>query len=125
MIIQKIQIGQIGEKAAIDFLIRKGYQIVEQNFRNKLGEIDIIAYDGCVMCFIEVKTRNSDVFGSPFESVTYPKQRKIGQVAQSYLKLRGHNEVRARFDVVAVYVDGKQCRSVELIKNAFEMTGTY
>ena len=125
MTIQKIQLGQIGEKAAVDFLTRKGYKIVEQNFRNKIGEIDIIAYDNDMMCFIEVKTRNSDIFGSPLESVTLSKQRKIARVALSYLKFKGHSEVRARFDVVAVYLDGEQCRSVDVIKNAFEISESY
>ena len=125
MVIQKIQLGRAGEKAAVDFLTRNGYQIAEQNFRNKFGEIDIIAYDGDVTCFIEVKTRNSDVFGSPLESVTLSKQRKIGQVALSYLKSKGNSEVKARFDVVAVCLNGGQCRSVDLIKDAFDMNESY
>jgi putative endonuclease len=125
MAIQKIQLGQAGEKAAVDFLTRHGYQITEQNFRNKLGEIDIIAYDGEVLCFVEVKTRNSDVFGSPLESVTLSKQRKICHVALSYLKSKGNSEAKARFDVVAVYLDGERCRKVDLIKDAFDMNGLY
>ena len=69
MTIQKIKLGQIGEEAAVIYLKRQGYRIVEQNFRNQLGEIDIIAYEGDTLCFIEVKTRNSDIFGSPFELI--------------------------------------------------------
>jgi len=91
--IQKIQLGQIGEEAAVTFLKQQGYQIVEQNFRNQLGEIDIVAYEGDTICFVEVKTRRSDIFGSPFESVTPAKQRKIAQVALSYLKFKGKSDV--------------------------------
>ncbi len=117
---QKINLGQMGEDAACNFLKRQGYRIVERNFRNNLGEIDIIARDHDIVCFIEVKTRNSNFFGSPFESVTSAKQRKITQVAQSYLKFKGSDDVRARFDVVAVYLEGDRCQSVEVIKDAFE-----
>lgn len=120
MTIQKVQLGQIGEEAAVTFLKRQGYKIIEQNFRNQLGEIDIIAADGDVLCFIEVKTRNSDLFGSPFESVTVAKQRKITRVALSYLKYKGKSNAKARFDVIAILVNGEECQSIEIIKNAFD-----
>jgi len=120
MTLHKIHLGQIGEEAAISFLEKQGYKIVEQNFRNQLGEIDIIANDGDTICFIEVKTRNSDIFGSPFESVTVAKQRKIARVALSYLKVTGKHDEKARFDVIAVFVEGERCQNVEIIKNAFE-----
>jgi putative endonuclease len=120
MTIQKALLGQIGEEAAVAYLKRQGYRIVEQNFRNQLGEIDIIAADGDTVCFIEVKTRNSDLFGTPFESVTKAKQRKIGQVALSYLKYKGKSDDEVRFDVISICVKGDQCQSIELLKNAFE-----
>ena len=122
MAIQKKQLGQMGEEAAVGFLTRQGYRIIERNFRNKLGEVDIIAYDGDIMCFVEVKTRNSDVFGSPLESVTLIKQKKICRVALSYLKFKGHYDVKSRFDVVAVYSEGERCSSIDLIKDAFEIS---
>ncbi|MCK5013529.1 MAG: YraN family protein [Candidatus Omnitrophica bacterium] len=120
MTIQKIQLGQIGEDAAIAFLERQGYHVLERNFRNKLGEIDIVAKDGDTICFIEVKTRKTDAFGSPFESVTKAKQRKIIFVALSYLKSQGREEANVRFDVVSVILGDEEDPQVEIIKNAFE-----
>ncbi len=120
MTIQKVQLGQIGEEAAVAFLKQQGYEIIEQNFRNQLGEIDIIAYDGDHLCFVEVKTRNSDLFGSAFEAVPPAKQKKIGRVALSYLKYKGLSDAKARFDVIAVFVKGESAPNVEIIKNAFD-----
>jgi putative endonuclease len=115
-----IQFGQQGEAIAARHLKRCGYKILVQNYRNKVGEIDIIARDGETIVFVEVKTRRNDHFGNPKWSVTFQKQRKISMVALSYLKefsLSGH---KARFDVVAVIENGKK-PVVEIIKNAFEL----
>ena len=121
MTIERIQLGRIGENAAVAFLERHGFNILQRNFRNKLGEIDIIARDGDTICFIEVKSRKTDAFGSPFESVTRAKQRKIIHVALSYLKSRGRCEANVRFDVISVILgDEEECPRVEIIKNAFE-----
>ena len=114
------QLGRAGEEAAIAYLERDGYQILHKNFRNRYGEIDLIAKDGDTLCFIEVKTRRTDSYGSPFESVTRAKQRKIVYVAMSYLTACGSLEVNARFDVVAVTVGDEDGPQVEVIKNAFE-----
>ncbi len=117
---QKNMLGQAGEEAAVAFLKRQGYHILERNFRNKLGEIDIIAKDDDTVCFIEVKTRRSEMFGSPFEAVTPVKQRKIIHVALSYLQVSGREESKARFDVVAVFLEEEDAPRIEIIKNAFE-----
>jgi putative endonuclease len=120
MSFQRIQSGQLGEDAAARFLCKNGYKILERNFKNTLGEIDIIAQDSGVLCFIEVKTRTSDLFGSPFESVTPAKQRKLTRVAQSYLKLRRIPDKKMRFDVIAVMKRGGHYDQVDIIKDAFE-----
>ncbi|HQP10182.1 MAG TPA: YraN family protein [Candidatus Omnitrophota bacterium] len=120
MINRKIKLGQAGEQEAVTFLERQGYRILERNFRNPLGEIDIIAKEGDTICFIEVKTRSSQAFGSPFESVTPAKQRKIIHVALSYLKSKGREESKARFDVIAVCLEQEGPGRIEMIKNAFE-----
>lgn len=120
MVNRHIQFGQEGESIAAKQLKKCGYKILEQNYRNKIGEIDIIARDGETIAFVEVKTRRNDHFGGPKWAVTYQKQRKISMVALSYLKefqLSGH---KARFDVVAVVENGKK-PVVEIIKNAFEL----
>jgi putative endonuclease len=112
--------GESGESIAVKFLKKNGYQIIEQNYRCKLGEIDIIARDGRVLAFIEVKARRTGDFGGPKRAVTPRKQRKISMVALKYLKETEQMEKKARFDVVAIrLLPGDP--DVEIIKNAFEL----
>lgn len=112
--------GESGESIAVKSLKKNGYQIIEQNYRCKLGEIDIIARDGRVLAFIEVKARRTGDFGGPKWAVTPRKQRKISMVALKYLKETEQMEKKARFDVVAIrLLPGDP--DVEIIKNAFEL----
>ena len=113
--------GNYGEGLAEAFLKEKGYRIVEKNFKNKIGEIDIIAKDGDVVCFVEVKSRRSLSCGLPSESVHYFKQRKLVRLAQSYLQsCFGTADVMSRFDVVCVYRNAGGSDEIEHIVNAFE-----
>ena len=112
--------GDIGESLAVRFLKKAGYKIVEQNYRSRLGEIDIIARDGSVLAFIEVKSRRSSGFGGPKWAVTSQKQRKISMVALEYLKKTDQMESQARFDVVAIRLRPNR-PDIEIIKNAFEL----
>jgi len=114
--------GKNNESRAVIYLKRRGYRILEQNYRTRLGEIDIIAMDNETIAFVEVKSRSSAAFGSPRYAVTHQKQRKISKVALQYLKSTHQSHVRARFDVVAIFSDSGQ-DTIELIKNAFELTG--
>jgi putative endonuclease len=112
-------LGEKGEGLAVKFLKKKGYKIVERNYRTPLGEIDIIAYDGETLAFIEVKTRESISYGQPYEAVNFFKRRKISHVALLYLK-KLKEVPPCRFDVVSIhYKDGKP--ELELIKDAFEV----
>jgi putative endonuclease len=112
--------GESGESVAVRFLKKNGYKIIEQNYRCKLGEIDIIARDGRVLAFVEVKARRTDKFGGPKRAVTPRKQRKISMVALKYLKETEQMGKKARFDVVAIrLLPGNP--DVEIIKNAFEL----
>jgi putative endonuclease len=112
--------GESGEAIAVKFLKKDGYKIIEQNYRCRLGEIDIIARDGRVLAFIEVKARRTDEFGGPKWAVTPQKQRKISMVALEYLKKTGQMDIGARFDVVAIRLLPDH-PDVEIIKNAFEL----
>jgi putative endonuclease len=114
------QTGNRGESLAVTALKKRGYKILEQNYRSKLGEIDIIAAEGSVLAFVEVKARQTDQFGDPKEAITPRKQRKISMVALEYLKQTGQMERSARFDVVAVRMSPGQ-PVVEIIKNAFDL----
>lgn len=112
----KRKFGDIGEKIAQKYLKKHGYKIVETNYRNKLGEIDIIAYDKKedYLVFVEVKTKSTDYFGLPREMVDEHKQRKIQQVATFYLMFNRLVEQDFRFDVIEVFD-----LEVEHIKNAW------
>lgn len=108
-------LGASGEQQAAKFLKEKGYKILETNFLNKIGEIDIIAKDKEFVVFVEVKARSTKAFGLPSEAVNFHKQQKIHQVALSYLKSKKILEkVQCRFDVVEVLGD-----EIRHIENAF------
>jgi putative endonuclease len=108
--------GRSGEDLAAQYLEQQGYTILERNYRLRIGEIDIIARDGEYLVFIEVKTRRSRKFGSPFEAVDIRKQQQIFKIASAYLQGK---ELPVRFDVVAVHLNEQDVR-VEVLKNAFE-----
>lgn len=111
---QHIIKGKLGEAEAYDFLKNKGYKIIAQNFKNKIGEIDIIAMDKDYIVFIEVKARRNAKFGLPCEAVDENKQRKIRMVASSYLQARGLLDYNVRFDVIDILAD-----HIRHIENAF------
>ena len=99
----------------------KGYAIVACNYKNYLGEIDIIAKEKQTLCFVEVKSRSSAAFGLPKEAVDARKQRKISQVAVTYLKERQLLNQACRFDVLSVLKDTHNQSQFELIKDAFSL----
>ena len=110
--------GEKGESIAARYLKKNGYQILEQNYRNQLGEIDIIALEKKTLVFVEVKSRKSIHYGSPKWAVTPRKQRQISMVALAYLKSTGQAQASARFDVVTV-IANRNGLQIEIIKNAF------
>lgn len=113
--------GRQGEILAKNFLIKKGYQIIDVNYRCKLGEIDIIALKDNKICFVEVKTRNSLTFGKPFESVNYFKQNRIKKIAQHFLIFNNqYQNLSTRFDVISIYLpQGIKQAKIRFIPNAF------
>jgi putative endonuclease len=114
-------LGQSSEALAAAFLRLSGYRIVQLNYRTPLGEIDIIATEGKVLVFVEVKARRSTRRGSPKAAVTPAKRRKISMVALTYLKSNGQADRSGRFDVVSIqYAAGGPPR-IEIVKNAFEL----
>src|SRR6266566_6565876 len=95
-------LGRTGERLAAEELSRRGYHILEKNFRCSYGEIDLVAEDAQDLVFVEVKTRRGNAYGLPEEAVTLRKQRKLVQVASYYLDLQACSERSWRIDVVAV-----------------------
>lgn len=97
-------LGQEGEQLAVNYLVQKGYRILERNYRFHRNEIDIIARQGRTLCFVEVKTRLSSAKGHPAEAVTLQKQHEIIKAARAYLALHSAGECDCRFDVLAIRV---------------------
>jgi putative endonuclease len=121
---RNIELGAAGEELAIDFLKNKGYRIIKRNYKNKLGEVDIIAKDKETFCFVEVRTRTSREMGSPLESITKNKKHQITKAALCYLKENKLWEAPCRFDVVSIMHDGSGS-DIELIQDAFELESRY
>ena len=114
--LSKKEIGDKGEELAVRHLKRQGYKILERNFSvHKIGEIDVVAMDGEYLCFVEVRLRSRSDFGTPAQTVTLEKQRRIVRTAQCYITQRKQENSYMRFDVVEVCGDGK----INLIKDAF------
>ncbi len=117
---QKQILGKEGERVAEKYLRKKGYRVVERNYRCPAGEVDLIVLDRRVVVFVEVKTRSDDRFGVPFESVHTHKQKKMIKAALFFLSQHRLHDRDARFDVVGVSWTGKD-PVVDHIQNAFEL----
>lgn len=94
--------GNRGEQLAASYLVKAGYRILARQYRNRLGEIDIVSQIGDIIAFVEVKTRRSEVFGMPAEAVTYKKQQKIIRTALCYLGETDKRNTAIRFDVLEI-----------------------
>jgi putative endonuclease len=114
----KIQRGAAAEVAAAKLLVEAGYRIVERNFRCKVGELDIVARDGDVLAFVEVRSRTDADHGSAVEMIGRTKQRRVARVAAYYLATRKPAFEECRFDVVAITAG-----DAILIKDAFRVHG--
>ncbi|MGB4373110.1 MAG: YraN family protein [Halanaerobiales bacterium] len=114
----KREVGKYGEEKAIEYLEKKGYEIIARNYRTGRGEIDIIARDQQYIVFIEVKLRKSLAYGYPQTAVDYRKQEKIRQLAQYFLLKNGLNTELIRFDVISILVESGKSKLEHFI-NAF------
>lgn len=112
-------VGILGEKLARDFLEKRGYRILETNYRCPEGEMDIVARHEDFLVFVEVRTKTSLEFGSPAESITPAKMEKLRTVAARYQQAHDNLPPSLRIDVVAVELDGKgKPLLIEVIENA-------
>ena len=115
----RLLLGNWGENEACSALKKRGYKIILRNFRCKTGEIDIIATDKDTLVFVEVKTRSSNVRGTPAEAVTKTKQKHIIRSAQWFMQKRKYKGL-CRFDVVAITKDeGTNEKTIDVIVGAF------
>ena len=109
-----LALGARGERLAADLLERAGYRLVAANFKLPVGrnlrgavvqaEIDLVAYDGDTLCFVEVKTRRSDEFAAPEANVDLRKQRQITRAARAYRRAFGLKNAPHRYDVVSLVI---------------------
>lgn len=114
------EVGNFGESLSKKYLKEKGYLIIEENFSCPTGEIDIIALHDKYLCFIEVKTRYTHKFGSPLESITLSKQRKIIRTAQYFMCKKNLHKFFCRFDALEIiFTDQTSFPKLNHIKNAF------
>jgi putative endonuclease len=124
-----IELGKLGEQYAAAYLEQLGYRLVAANFTLPVGrslrgalvsaEIDLVAYDGNTLCFIEVKTRASDWFAPPQANIDLRKQRQIARAARAYLRLFDIEDDAYRFDVVTVLLSDFESPRVDLLRNYF------
>jgi len=113
-------LGGKGEEVAKAYLQSLGYQILLENYTTPTGEVDLVAMDGKVLVFVEVKTRSSVEYGPPEAAVTPWKQRQIIRAAERYLLETGVKEAACRFDVVTVtFSPEERAPRITLIKDAF------
>jgi putative endonuclease len=111
-------LGAFGERVAAAHLEAKGYRIRARNFRCREGEIDIVAEDGDCLVFVEVRTRRGDAFGTPAESVTAAKERRLLTVAKAYLQEHPDIPANQRIDVVGVELSRGRLLAVQHIEGA-------
>lgn len=116
-----LETGRRGERLAYWYLRRIGYTVVARNLRVRpgSGELDLVAWDGATLVFIEVKTRMSDEAGPPETAVTFSQQKRIAAAAQIYMRGLRQKAVNYRFDVVSVGWDREAGCRLKVIKNAF------
>ncbi|MGI6046322.1 MAG: YraN family protein [Eggerthellaceae bacterium] len=112
-------LGQRGEEAAVRFLQRRGYEILERNWKCRAGEADIIAKDGTSLVFVEVKTRSNIDYGLPSEAVDDKKRSKYERIAMHFLKNFDEVDIPVRFDVISLVVVAKDRALIRHHINAF------
>ena len=120
------EVGKLGEKAARKFLKKRGYRIRETGFRCPHGEIDIVAQRKDYLVFVEVRTKSSLDFGTPEESITQAKKKKLIASALTYINTHQKLPSSWRIDVVALELDEKgKTKRIELIENAIEQVSHF
>lgn len=124
------EVGIKGEHLAQNYLVRRGFRLVCSNFKTPVGrnrkgvlvngEIDLIAYEEDVLCFVEVKTRTSDDFSTPISAVDLRKQRQIIRTAKRYRKIFHLENVKFRYDAVGIVLNDKKAPKIDYFRGFFD-----
>ena len=117
---ERLDLGKWGEQLALKKIKSLGYKCVASNYRCPLGEIDLIARDGDTLVFIETKTRRGRSLSYAKEAINEKKRRQLSRVALFYMKANNCCDIKSRFDVVAINLNGNR-REIEVIRNAFDL----
>jgi len=112
--------GREGERLAALFLEKQGFRILDRNYRNRLGEIDIVAEDRGVLVFVEVRTLQNSAGHGPEETIQWKKRQRLSRTALAYVQHKRMEDRPARFDVVAVAFAGDRS-TLRHIPDAFEI----
>ena len=104
---KNLEIGHRGEQTAKIYLQNKGYRIIEENYRTKYAEIDLIAGDKGILVFVEVRTRKDERFGSPEDSINRDKMRKLTRNAEAYAVRKRYTK-KYRIDVICIVLNGEE-----------------
>jgi len=110
-------LGKNGEQMAVDFLTKKGYDIIERNYRFDKAEVDIIAKKENILAIIEVKTRSTSDFGDPQDFVKPKQIQRLVKAVDEYV-IENKLDVEVRFDIIAIVKESK-CFLIEHLENAF------
>lgn len=102
--------GSYGEDLAASYMEKMGMEVIERNFHGRFGEIDIIAWDGDILVFTEVKTRQDKKYGSALEAITPAKLNKIIKTAHFYMEVEDHRDRQIRIDAAEIYLDPEEIK---------------
>ncbi len=111
--------GRLGERIACRYLLRQGFDILARRYHARWGEVDIIAFEGPVLVFVEVKTRSTSEFGDPSEFVDWQKRQSLRLAAEEFIARYDMGEYSYRFDIVAVLAPATEDEDITLFRNAF------
>jgi putative endonuclease len=114
--------GREAEEAAAGWLEGLGFRVLARNHATSAGEVDLICAEGETLCFVEVRSRSSDLHGTPAETITRAKARRVARAAVDWTQRNGAEERPIRFDVVAVTLAGTR-PTFDLIRAAFDGDG--
>ncbi len=117
---ERLALGRFGEDLAFKKIKRLGYKKIIRNYRCSVGEVDLVANDGDTLVFIEIKTRKGKSTGYAKEAVNARKRKQLSKVALFYMKSNDCTEAKARFDVIAISINGGKPQ-IEVVKNAFDL----
>jgi putative endonuclease len=108
---------RLGEEIATQFLIKKGYQVIDRNFRKGYGEIDIVATHNNVLVFVEVKTRTTNLYGGAIEAISYVKLKKLIRTCEYYKMLHPKLPEALRIDAILIDLENNEPKTINHVEN--------